>query len=83
MGSAMRKMGVYLGLLEDTDRYDDEYYDGYDESADQTSRPRAEDPSRPAPVSASRWIGTGSRRTRSATPSTPDPAPRNPERAVE
>ena len=42
MGSAMRKMGVYLGLLEDTDRYDDEYYDGYDESADQTSRPRAE-----------------------------------------
>ena len=31
MGSAMRKMGVYLGLLEDTDRYDDEYYDEYDE----------------------------------------------------
>ena len=27
MGSAMRKMGVYLGLLEDTERYDDEYYD--------------------------------------------------------
>jgi cell division inhibitor SepF len=26
MGSAMRKMGVYLGLLEDTERYD-----GYDE----------------------------------------------------
>ena len=31
MGSAMRKMGVYLGLLEDTERYDDEYYDEYDE----------------------------------------------------
>jgi cell division inhibitor SepF len=30
MGSAMRKMGVYLGLLEDTERYDDEYYE-YDE----------------------------------------------------
>ena len=30
MGSAMRKMGVYLGLLEDTDRYDDEYADAYD-----------------------------------------------------
>ena len=29
MGSAMRKMGVYLGLLEDSERYDDEY-DGYD-----------------------------------------------------
>ena len=27
MGSAMRKMGVYLGLLEDTERYDDEYYE--------------------------------------------------------
>ena len=50
MGSAMRKMGVYLGLLEDTERYDDEYYDGYDESADQTSSPRAEEPARPAPV---------------------------------
>ena len=30
MGSAMRKMGVYLGLLEDSERYDDEYADGYD-----------------------------------------------------
>jgi cell division inhibitor SepF len=28
MGGAMRKMGVYLGLLEDTERYDD--YDGDD-----------------------------------------------------
>ena len=25
MGGAMRKMGVYLGLLEDTERYDDDY----------------------------------------------------------
>jgi cell division inhibitor SepF len=47
MGSAMRKMGVYLGLLEDTERYDDEYYDEYDE---QPQRARAEEPSRPAPV---------------------------------
>lgn len=31
MGSAMRKMGVYLGLLEDSERYDDEYADGYDQ----------------------------------------------------
>ncbi len=29
MGGAMRKMGVYLGLLEDTERYDEDY-DGYD-----------------------------------------------------
>jgi cell division inhibitor SepF len=34
MAGAMRKMGVYLGLVEDTDRYDDEYaeYD-YEEEA--------------------------------------------------
>jgi cell division inhibitor SepF len=32
MAGAMRKMGVYLGLVEDTDRYDDEYSD-YDEYA--------------------------------------------------
>ncbi len=31
MGGAMRKMGVYLGLLEDTERYDDDY-DGYDDA---------------------------------------------------
>jgi cell division inhibitor SepF len=47
MGSAMRKMGVYLGLLEDTERYDD-YYDDTDES-DQRST-RVEEPARPAPV---------------------------------
>ncbi len=47
MGSAMRKMGVYLGLLEDTERYDDDYYEDADES---DQRPRAEEPARPAPV---------------------------------
>ena len=32
MSGAMRKMGVYLGLLEDTDRFEDEYAQGeYDE----------------------------------------------------
>ena len=46
MGSAMRKMGVYLGLLEDTERYEDNYYDEYDEQA---PRERVE-PARPAPV---------------------------------
>jgi cell division inhibitor SepF len=50
MGSAMRKMGVYLGLLEDTDRYDengepfaDQYDDGY-------QRTRVPEPERPAAV---------------------------------
>jgi cell division inhibitor SepF len=47
MGSAMRKMGVYLGLLEDTERYDDEYYDEYDE---RPQRGATEEPARPAPV---------------------------------
>ena len=47
MGSAMRKMGVYLGLLEDTERYDDEYYDERDE---QPQRARTEESPRPAPV---------------------------------
>ena len=49
MGSGMRKMGVYLGLLEDTERYDEDYYDEYDESA---QRARVEEPARPAPVSS-------------------------------
>ena len=49
MGSAMRKMGVYLGLLEDTERYDEDDYEEYDEGArDQRSRP--EESARPAPV---------------------------------
>jgi cell division inhibitor SepF len=48
MGSAMRKMGVYLGLLEDTERYDDDYYDEYDEPA--SRRDDRVEPSRPAAV---------------------------------
>ncbi len=47
MGGAMRKMGVYLGLLEDTERYEDEYYDEYDEQP--AARERSE-PARPTPV---------------------------------
>jgi cell division inhibitor SepF len=51
MGSAMRKMGVYLGLLEDTDRYDEGYDDEYDGAPDeQPARPRSQEASRPAPV---------------------------------
>ena len=52
MSGAMRRIGEYLGLLEDTGRYDD--YDGDYETADtpavapaRTPRPRE---SRPAPV---------------------------------
>jgi cell division inhibitor SepF len=52
MGSAMRKMGVYLGLLEDTERYDGDQYDAayYEEYDDPAQRARPEEPARPAPV---------------------------------
>ncbi len=52
MASAMRKMAVYLGLVEDDRRYQDNYdaydeYDEYDEPADVLVRPR-----RSAPITA-------------------------------
>ena len=55
MSGAMRRIGEYLGLLEDTGRYDDEYatYEGEDETQEtmpvpaRSARPQA----RPAPVS--------------------------------
>jgi cell division inhibitor SepF len=58
MSGAMRKIGEYLGLLEETDRYDDEF--GYDDEAEHvteqtpTRSARARDESRvkPAPVSS-------------------------------
>jgi cell division inhibitor SepF len=37
MAGAMRKVGVYLGLLEDTDRYEDDYY--ADDDADVRDEP--------------------------------------------
>ena len=45
MSGAMRKMGVYLGLLEDTDRYDDDYYEHDEHDAREQDRG-----ARPAPV---------------------------------
>ena len=43
MSGAMRKMGVYLGLLEDTGRYDEDYYApaAGGEEVSETPRPRA------------------------------------------
>ncbi len=38
MGGAMRKMGVYLGLVEDTDRYEDDYDADEDRSVDAEQR---------------------------------------------
>ncbi|MDF1603079.1 cell division protein SepF [Nocardioides sp. YIM 152315] len=52
MSGAMRRIGEYLGLLEDTGRYDDEY-DSYDEYETQETAPVAarKRETRPAPVS--------------------------------
>lgn len=52
MSGAMRKMGVYLGLLEDTDRYDDDpSNEEYDERGHgRTSDSDRADTSRPAQV---------------------------------
>jgi cell division inhibitor SepF len=44
----MRKVGVYLGLLEDTDRYEDDYYDDDDEHGQHGQAPS------PRPVQAVR-----------------------------
>ena len=51
MSGAMRRIGEYLGLLEDTGRYDDDYADGYDDTyegryPDETAPVAAERPSR-------------------------------------
>jgi cell division inhibitor SepF len=56
MSGAMRKIGEYLGLLEETDRYDDYAYDEHDvegETAPVRSarQPERQSKTRPAPVS--------------------------------
>ena len=49
MSGSMRKIGEYLGLLEDTGRYpDDEGYDDYDEAPTRPTREEAA----PAPVAS-------------------------------
>ena len=39
MAGALRKTMVYLGLAEDQGRYDDEYYEGYDEHVEHVEEP--------------------------------------------
>jgi cell division inhibitor SepF len=51
MSGAMRKMGVYLGLLEDTGRYDEDYYDADEQPAPEPERSRTgATAAAPAPV---------------------------------
>ncbi len=46
MSGAMRKIGEYLGLLEETERYDDEF--GYDDDTDENTEPTPVRSARPA-----------------------------------
>jgi cell division inhibitor SepF len=50
MSGAMRKIGEYLGLLEDTGRYDDEYDTDYDTTDTPAVSGRTTAPARPAAV---------------------------------
>jgi cell division inhibitor SepF len=56
MSGAMRKIGEYLGLLEETDRYDEEF--GYDDDSERSTEPapvrsaRGEARVKPTPVSS-------------------------------
>jgi len=52
MSGAMRKMGVYLGLLEDTDRFEDDYGHGEYDERPHTRAPEPEhaEANRPTPV---------------------------------
>ena len=43
MASAMRKMAVYLGLVEDDHRYQDDSYGEYEDYDDQADRPEQAD----------------------------------------
>ena len=53
MSGALRKIGVYLGLVEDSGRYDDEY-DDYDEYDDDVDGRRAQPGARGQPPRAAR-----------------------------
>jgi cell division inhibitor SepF len=55
MSGAMRRIGEYLGLLEDTGRYDDEFADDYTDSYERydTRESRLDEPA-PVPAKAAR-----------------------------
>ncbi|MGH3497489.1 MAG: cell division protein SepF [Nocardioidaceae bacterium] len=61
MAGAMRKVGVYLGLLEDTDRFDDDYDEqDYDEpDRERSVHPVREEPARVANLSERRRTTEG------------------------
>ncbi|GAA0937804.1 cell division protein SepF [Kribbella koreensis] len=66
MSGALRKMGVYLGLVEDGERYnaryDDEYDDGYDDEYDEEAVDGESDETAPVPDrGAEQQVGTVSK----------------------
>lgn len=73
MAGAMRKMAVYLGLVENEDQYDE--YDSYDRQQDQREYDertrqlhavRDDEPARPAPAASGSAIGAAGAPVRSA-----------------
>jgi len=74
MAGAMRKMAVYLGLVEDEadrfDEYGDAYADAYDSGAYDEPEPRRPEPARPAPRPGAGHVSTASREdsTRTVAP---------------
>jgi cell division inhibitor SepF len=77
MSGALRKMGVYLGLVEDGERYnaryDDEYDDGYDEYEDEAVEADSEE-TEPVPDRRDEQVGTVSKfpERRGVTATTPE-----------
>jgi cell division inhibitor SepF len=72
MAGAMRKVGVYLGLLEDSDAYEDEYY------ADEDGRPAAQQQRGAHPTREERTAHVPSlaeRRGHAPAPTTATPTP--------
>jgi cell division inhibitor SepF len=61
MASAMRKMAVYLGLVEDDHRYQDKYdsYGEYEDYDDQADRPDQADEAEPRAVGRDGDLGGG------------------------
>ena len=76
MASAMRKMAVYLGLVEDDHRYDDavrlhEEYDEYDEQATTWTQPTGAEAVSLTPASGRRRHRRRSRQPADADPDRP------------
>ena len=72
MAGAMRKVGVYLGLLEDADRYEDDYYPDEDP---QPGAPTAQRPAHPVREERPQAVSSISERRRPANPTPTSVAP--------